>query len=399
MRKSLSLVFVATLASVLLNSPATASGITVGSKCSIQGQVTSVSGKTYKCTSVNKKLIWKQIQVKPIVKLKSSDIQFFYATGGCRNEMGFLRMDETGKVLSKKVVIKTNLNIQVTPEAYESGQLLFSTYNCGNSEMALYNLNVGQNSYRPSEILKFQKGTMIIDAKWDVATDTPLALVSYGAKEFVVMTANVSQSTLWSSTAQGWGQKGIYPKILISSTGREFTVFGDNLDSGGWTSTQVNFGVSTRGSETQYKGAGKLVDVVQSWMGSPYAVGLDSGIYLCSDYPTKSSLKTFANIESSEFCNRVSASSPYSRGSMAFSLISNGTTNSSNEILIDSNYGRGFTYKALGIFSSGEKIREVKEVSLRGVYYTFVVGSFEISFNIGDTAPTLNLQEGYFTNN
>jgi hypothetical protein len=308
-------------------------------------------------------------------------------------------MDETGKILSKKVILKTSQNIQLIPEAYESGQLLFSTYNCGNSEYALYNLNVGQASFLPSELLKFPKGTMIIDAKWDVATDTPLALVSYGATEYVVMTANISKSILWSSTAQGWGQKGIYPSILISSTGREFTVFGDNLSSGGWTSTQVNFGVSTRGSETQYKGAGKLIDVVKSWMDAPYAIGLDSGIYLCSDFPTKSSFNTVKSIETSEFCTKISTSRPYSRGSLGFSLISSGSTNSSDEILINSNYGKGFSYKKPSLFGTGSKIQEFKEISLTSVYYTYIVGSFELSFNIGDTAPSLTLQEGFFSKN
>jgi len=383
--------------------------ITPGSTCKVLNQKVIYQNKNYTCIKSGKKLVWnKGVAIEkptptptptPTVKLKTSDIQFFYSTSGCKNELGFLRMNEFGQIISKRVIVSTKQNVQLIPEDYDSGQLLFSTFNCGNSESALYKINVGQKSYMPSELLKYQSGIQIINAQWDVATDTPLALLSYKASEFTVVTANISQTILWSSTAQGWSQKDVYPKMFISGTGREFTVFGTKGLSSGWTTSQVNFGYSTKGRETQYRGNGKLIDIAKGMMDGPYAVALDSGVYLCSDFPSTNTFLATASIETSQYCNRISTSVPYSVGSLAFSLIASPNAGSSNELLINSASGKGFSFKSPGIFGTGSKITDFKEIPLNNAFFTYVVSSFELSFNIGDTSPSVTLQEGYFSSN
>jgi hypothetical protein len=251
----------------------------------------------------------------------------------------------------------------------------------------------------PSELLKFADGIQVINAQWDVATNTPLALLSYKAREYVVVAADLSQQVLWSSTAQGWAQKDIYPKLFIASTGKEFTIFGTKGVSSGWTSTQVNFGFSTRGSETNYRGAGNLIDVAKGMMDGPYAVALDTGLFLCSDFPSKSGLGTLGSIETNQYCNRVSTSVPYSVGSLAFSLVSSKTEGNSNDLLINSASGKGYSFKSSGIFGTGPKITDFREIQLSNSYFTYVVSSFELSFNIGDTSPSVILQDGYFSSN
>lgn len=149
--------------------------ISPGSACKVLNQKTIYSNKTYTCIKSGKKLVWNNgVAVKkptptltptPTVKLKTSDIQFFYSTSGCRNELGFLRMDEFGQIISKRVIVSTKQNVQLIPEDYDSGQLLFSTFNCRNSESALYKINVGEKSYVPSELLKYPSGIQIINAQ------------------------------------------------------------------------------------------------------------------------------------------------------------------------------------------------------------------------------------------
>ena len=383
--------------------------ITPGSSCKVLNQKVVYEKKSYTCIKSRNNLVWSNGKLvsgtsskrtpitKPATKLSISDIQFFYSTGGCQNELGFIRMNETGQILSKKVIASTEQNIQLVPEDYDSGQLLFSTFNCGNSESALYKINVGQKSYMPSQLLKFPDGIQVINAQWDVATDTPLALLSYKAREYVVISADLSQQILWSSTAQGWAQKGIYPKLFIASTGREFTIFGTKGLSSGWTSAQVNFGFSTKGSETNYRGEGNLIDVAKGMMDGPYAVALDTGLFLCSDFPSKNSLVTLGGIETNQYCNRISSSAPRSVGALAFSLVSSKTKGDSNELLINSASSKGFSFKSPGIFGTGPKITDFKEVQLNNTYFTYVVSSFELSFNIGDTSPSVTLEDGFFT--
>ena len=385
--------------------------VTPGNSCKVLNQKIVYLDMSYTCSKSGKTLVWSKGQLVtknsqkktpiplPIIELKSSDIQFFYSTGGCKNELGFIRMNDTGQILSKKVIVSTRQNIQLVPEDYDSGQLLFSSFNCGNSESALYKINVGQKSYMPSELLKFADGIQVINAQWDVATDTPLALLSLKAKEYVVVAADLSQQILWSSNAQGWVQKGIYPKLFIASTGKEFTIFGTNGLSSGWTSTQVNFGYSTIGAETNYRGAGNLIDVAKGMMDGPYAVAIDTGLLLCSDFPSKSGPDALGSIETNKYCNRISSSVPYSVGSLAFSLVSSKTEGSSNELLINSASGRGYSFKSSGIFGTGPKITDFREVQLNKAYFTYVVSSFELSFNIGDTSPSVTFHDGFFSTN
>ena len=142
-----------------------------------------------------------------------------------------------------------------------------------------------------------------------------------------------------------------------------------------------------------------MIDVAKAMMDGPFAVALDTGLFLCSDFPSKNGLGTLGSIETNQYCNRISTSVPYSVGSLAFSLVSSKTEGNSNDLLINSASGKGFSFKSSGIFGTGSKITDFKEIQLSNAYFTYVVSSFELSFNIGDTSPSVILQDGFFSSN
>jgi len=332
------------------------------------------------------------------VPTSTSDVQFLYSTGACRNEIGFARFDDLGKLLMRKAIVKSDSNVQLVTQDYDNGVLLFSTFNCDTNETKLYKLGVSNKSLRPSEILSLPKGSFLIDAAWDVATDTPIALLSLSSSsEYVVITADYSKSLLWSSTEQGWSRDGIYPQALLSSTGSEFTVFGNNLSKGGWTSAQVNFGSSRSGRSTQYFGNGEFIDIAHGMLNMPYAIALDSGVYLCRDFPTSGLSRTMLPRESSQDCTLVDSGRVNWRGSLAFSYVKSASKNSTSQILINPQKGSGYAFPNGPIFGEWNQIRLTKTLRLNTYEFIGLTRTFEVSYNIADVAPSLKLKDGYFS--
>ena len=336
---------------------------------------------------------------KPITT-SSSDIQFLYSTGACRNELGFARYDELGKLLERKTILKSISNVQLVTQDYDNGVLLFSTYDCDSGQTKLYKLGITNRSLRPSELLSLPKGSFLIDAAWDVATDTPIALISLNAaSEYVVITADYSKSLLWSSVEQGWARDGIFPQALLSSTGKEFTVFGNNLAKGGWTSAQVNFGASRVGQSTQYFGNGEFIDIAHGMLNMPYAIALDTGVYLCRDFPTGGIARPLIPRESSQDCTLVDSSRINWRGSLAFSYIKSMNKNSSrsDQVLINPSKASGYAFSNGPIFGEWGEIKINRTLKLNTYEYLGLTRTFEISFNIADVSQALKLEEGYFS--
>ena len=378
-----------------------ANKIKPGLSCPTKKDTRTYKGKIYTCKKIKQNLVWdKGIKASGLtpISTSTSDIQFLYSTGACRNEIGFARYDESGKLLGRKTIIKAESNVQLKTQDYDNGVLLFSTFNCDTNETKLLKLGITNKSLNPSEILSLPKGNFLLDAAWDVATDTPIALLSLNSpSEYVVITADYSKTLLWSATEQGWTRDGIYPQALLSSTGREFTIFGNNLSKGGWTSAQVNFGSSRYGRSTQYFGNGKFIDITHGMLDMPYAIALDSGVYLCRDFPTSGIARTTPAREDSQDCTLVDSSRVNWNGSLAFSYIKSSSKNSTSQILINPQRGSGYAFPNGPIFGEWGQIKVTKTLKFNTYEFIGLTRTFEVSFNIANVSPSLKLKDGYFS--
>lgn len=359
-----------------------------------------LNGKTYTCKQSNGKLIWKLNKKKSnsssasstakVIKVSDSDTQLFYTTSGCKNEIVYVRFNEQNQIISKKTIVKIASNVQLIPHDYNDGQLLFSTYNCSTQSNSLYTLDIKRKSSLPIEIIRNPKENQIVNAQWDVATDTPLALVSLNnLSEYVVITGNAQKQVLWSSVRQGWGSSGgntkVYPAKFIAHTGREFVVFGNAYP--GWTSVKVNYSRSLIGTETEFRGTGTINDVAKGWLDGPYGVALNEVTLICSISPFVGMGSAENNLENSKFCSKVSNLSAPFPGRLAFGLTKPPTSRSISQILIDAHNRIGFSLTPSVAFHLGQiRIRNVDFLPA-----TRVISATEISFNIGEIAPSIIL--------
>jgi hypothetical protein len=101
--------------------------------------------------------------------------------------------------------------------------------------------------------------------------------------------------------------------------------------------------------------------------------------------------------ENSQDCTLVDSSRVNWRGSLAFSYVKSGGKNSSSQILINPQKGAGYAFPNGPIFGEWGQIRVAKTIKFNTFEFIGLTRTFEISYNIADVAPSLKVNDGYFS--
>ena len=432
----------ALLATALLVSalPSASGVVTPGSKCSKAGLKQTYKGKVYTCIKLGKKLYWNNgirfitptptptvsvvptptptVSVVPTptptptnLKAESSDLQFVYGTNTpCGGEIGFFRMSNDGVAKKNKTIIKADPKYSVTPLDYQNDELLFSTENCDYSKVGsvstLWRLNLGNKNSIPKEVysLTYQgdRNGVFLDAKIDIASSKILVRAWVNGDQ-QIFTAESNPLLIWSQIRQGWQSAGIYSSGFDVGTGWSLSVYGGSNSK--WRSVYVDWRTEIAGigkialrgygTNAQFQGIGYLNEVKTGLLKMPYIFNTSQGVYVCADYPTTSG--PIVDIDTISRCNRISGSQ---HGQLATSFAGQ---NGSKvlEAIISLNDKKAYIYETGPWIGTWEPVQISKVVDLKSAFTAlpglyFAVSTHEISWDIGETSPTLAFK-GFFT--
>ena len=372
-----------------------------GGSCTKVNQVFITNGVQFICIKSGNKLVWnKGTKVanpnpSPIATKVSTpaiaegDDQFFYGTYGCKNKLMFVRYNRKGEVLRQNQIIAAIENYQLIPKFYLQGTLLFKTFDCTTNMESLYTMDISNTNTQPQLIYGPTSNT-IMDATIDVASKTPLILISSNGS-YQVVTGGLLSNLIWSSSST----PGFSPNTILTQTGYQFLVFGNY----GCCGTRKGFGgylVDIKQKYTQefaytpnlYLLNGHSVKAGGGW-NNPLAFSTEAGVYLCGSpgqYPL--------NIQTDTRCGLVTSKS-LNGMSMA---ISYGPNNSYDLIAGDSIYNYPFSSSFLSYSEKPIITRTFQNLGSL-IFNNDYVSTFEITSDLGSMSKSWNYYGTYFAQN
>lgn len=212
---------------------------------------------------------------------KLSSTQFFVTTGGCKNEIEYIRFDATGHMAQRKTVVKAAGNVQLASRSERDDRLLFSAFNCDTQKNALYEIGIGNPKATPRLIAE---NLNLIDADYDYKSDAILVLTSglSPAEDYTVMSidrASLQRTVRWQRPT-AWRSPFVAPARLRALTGGEMMIAADG--SGKFIVAQVTESGST---STVATGDGEITSFDLSILHERVALAIDGAshdLYLCT---------------------------------------------------------------------------------------------------------------------